>query len=78
MSKAHNYDRRLKRNYQQYSHNRINLLQSFWCQTVYGEWNSMFYNLSNAGEQLLMQPERPADLADCFYLIGQEAHYVSV
>ena len=38
----------------------------------------MFYNLSNAGEQLLMQPEGPADLADCFNLIGQEAHYVSV
>ena len=38
----------------------------------------MFCNLSNAGEQLLMQPEGPANLADCFNLIEQEVHDVSV
>ena len=38
----------------------------------------MFYNLSNAGEQLLMQPERPKNLVGCFDLIGQEVRDVSV
>ena len=77
--KTHSYGRRLKKNYEQYSLIRINLLQSILGQTVYGEWNSgMFYNLSNAGEQLLMQLEGPANLADCFNLTGQEAHDVSV
>ena len=53
--KAHNHDRRLKKNYeQQYSRTSINLLQSIWRQTVYGEWNSVFYNLLNVGEKLLI------------------------
>ena len=76
--KAHNHDRRLKENYKQHSVTRINLLQSIWRQTVYGKWNSVFYNLSNAGEQLLMQPEGPTNLYDCFNLIGQKVHDVSV
>ena len=52
--KAHSHDRRLKESYKQYSVTSINLLQYIGRQTVYGEWNSVFYNLSNAGEQLLM------------------------
>ena len=69
----------LKKNYERYSVTRINLLQSICRQTVYsGEWKSVFYNLSNAGKQLLMQPEGPANLADCFTLIGQEADDVLV
>ena len=35
-------------------------------------------NLSNAGKELLMQPEGPTNFVDCFNLIGQEAHDVSV
>ena len=53
--KARNHDRRLKKNYeQQYSRTSINLLQSIWLQTVYGEWNSVFCNLLNVGEHLLI------------------------
>ena len=35
-------------------------------------------NLSNAGKELLMQPEGPTNFVDCFNLIGEEAHDVSV
>ena len=52
--KVHSHDRRLKESYKQYSVTSINLLQYIGRQTVYDEWNSVFYNLSNAGEQLLM------------------------
>ena len=68
----------LKKNYERYSVTRINLLQYICRQTAYGEWKSVFYNLSNAGKQLSMQPEGLANLADCFNLGGQEAHDVSV
>ena len=56
----------LKKNYERYSVTRINLFQSICRQTANGEWKSVFYNLSNTGKQLLMQPEWPANLADCF------------
>ena len=52
--KVHSHDKRLKESYKQYSVTSINLLQYIGRQTVYGVWNSVFYNLSNAWEQLLM------------------------